>query len=247
MILLKVVSDIHLNRPSNDISNLSISRIDNKSKDIKVLAILGDIGAQYDQFFKYVSTLDYDYVLFVPGNHEYYGSEYQTQLKYLRSLCEKYSITLLSRNMIEIGKVVFLGATLWTDIPASYSRLATKDLKELRTIKYGGIPLTLSKYLSLHRQDRDWISHTINNVKNNHTTVVVLTHHSPSFKLCRYCPDGNVDDNINVYFASNLDSLVQKVDLWCCGHIHQSKQIDNLLSNAYLAPNYNCDQVIKLN
>ena len=52
--------------------------------------------------------------------------------------------------------------------------------------------------------------------------TVVITHHMPSYKLVGNKYSGNP---MNSFYASNLDELVKKADIWCCGHSHCARQI----------------------
>ena len=55
-------------------------------------------------------------VVMVAGNHEYYGETYQPQLAKLQATAaELPGIHYLENQTAEIGDVVFLGCTLWTD------------------------------------------------------------------------------------------------------------------------------------
>ena len=55
------------------------------------------------------------HILYVPGNHEYYGADIDRTRKQLAEECARYGITLLDTDAIVIDDVHFIGATLWTD------------------------------------------------------------------------------------------------------------------------------------
>lgn len=250
MVLLKVISDLHLNRPNNTpisiLNHQNIPPIKDETQQT-VLAILGDIGGHYEELFKYTSTLGYDYTLFVPGNHEYYNTTIQIQHTKLKALCDRHNVTLLDRSTVTVGDTTFIGATLWTNVPLRLRTTAFDHLKEVKLIKYGLSRLTVDQYVKLHERDVKWISQTLTNLKDQGTTkIVVLTHHAPSFKLCRYCSQGDRSNDANIYFASNLDDLARRATLWCCGHIHESTLVNNMLINAYPARNYDPNLVINL-
>ena len=56
---------------------------------------------------------------------------------------------------------------------------------------------------------------------------VVITHHTPSMKSVPAKYEGQL---INAYFSSDLDSLVEKSDMWIHGHTHTS--FDYKIKNA---------------
>jgi predicted phosphodiesterase len=47
--------------------------------------------------------------------------------------------------------------------------------------------------------------------------ILVITHYLPSIKCI---PDKYKNDEDNDQFYSNLEHLVEKVNLWVCGHTH---------------------------
>ena len=96
-----------------------------------VLVLAGDIGS-YQAGSALTSTGDGDFglarfsprhgwptpVLFVPGNHEYDGMDFDLTHARLRQTCERLGITWLEREVVQLGKVRFVGTTLWTDFDA---------------------------------------------------------------------------------------------------------------------------------
>ena len=57
-------------------------------------------------------------VLFVPGNHEYDGMDFDEAHTRLRETCERLDITWLEREVVTLGGVRFVGTTLWSDFDA---------------------------------------------------------------------------------------------------------------------------------
>ena len=53
-------------------------------------------------------------------------------------------------------------------------------------------------------------------------TIIVLSHHLPSFQLIS--PQYK-DNQSNVAYASNLEYLMDKVEHWACGHSHSKNEI----------------------
>ena len=54
-------------------------------------------------------------VLYVPGNHEFYGNSISGTLDELRQRCEGTRIRVLDNDEMVLDGVRFLGSTLWTD------------------------------------------------------------------------------------------------------------------------------------
>jgi len=106
---LLVLSDLHL-----EFAPLEMPR--DLAFDIAILA--GDIGAPGTMAIEWVRAnrvLRDKPVLFVAGNHEYYGTCMETMLARMRALTRGSQVTLLEADVAHFGRVRFLGTTLWTD------------------------------------------------------------------------------------------------------------------------------------
>jgi hypothetical protein len=57
-------------------------------------------------------------VLFVPGNHEYDGLDFDVAHARLRETCERLGMVWLERECVVLGGVRFVGTTLWSDFDA---------------------------------------------------------------------------------------------------------------------------------
>jgi predicted phosphodiesterase len=57
-------------------------------------------------------------VLFVPGNHEYDGMDFDAAHVRLRQTCERLGLLWLERESLVLGGVRFVGTTLWSDFDA---------------------------------------------------------------------------------------------------------------------------------
>lgn len=70
-------------------------------------------------------------VLFVPGNHEYDGLDFDEAHAAMADACERWGITWLAEQSVVLGGVRFVGSTLWTDFdaltPPPFSGLSNLD------------------------------------------------------------------------------------------------------------------------
>ena len=120
---IQLLSDLHLE------SNPDFMPSPAPGADVLVLA--GDIGS-YQAGSALANAGDGDFglarfsplhgwptpVLFVPGNHEYDGLDFDEAHTRLRQTCERLGITWLEREVLQLGGVRFVGTTLWTDFDA---------------------------------------------------------------------------------------------------------------------------------
>ena len=72
-------------------------------------------------------------MLFIPGNHEYDGLDFDVAHARLRETCERLGITWLEREVAVIGGVRFVGTTLWSDFDALAVQAPMRCTRELRS------------------------------------------------------------------------------------------------------------------
>jgi Icc-related predicted phosphoesterase len=188
-----------------------------------VLVLAGDIanGMQAIELFK-----DWPVpVVYLAGNHEFYGLSFDRTRVGLRKAAEGTSVHFLDNDSLDFGGVRFLGGTLWTDylLPSNQTQRQLMDNAERRLNDYRLIHtqeglFTASRALDEHRQSRQWLERELD--KSYDGKTVVITHHGPHALSVhpRYAGDPT-----NAAFVSgNLDELLSKADLWLHGHVHDS-------------------------
>ncbi len=165
-------------------------------------------------------------IVYVMGNHEFYGARYECVLERAREEATKQRIHLLENDQLVIDGVRFLGATLWTDfeleepqLPRSIAyRYANESMVDFSIIRYGDGMMSAQDSREVHLQSRRWLAEKLAEPFDGKT--VVVTHHLPH--------PGSVDRQfhrhpLNPAFASDLSGLVRPpVDLWIHGHTHCS-------------------------
>lgn len=107
---LLVLSDLHLE------FGTSLALPPGLEYDVVILA--GDIkspGTSAVHWAVNEATFGGRPVVYVPGNHEFYGQELGTELECMRNAAVGTNVRVLSRDSAVIGGVRFLGAVLWSD------------------------------------------------------------------------------------------------------------------------------------
>jgi predicted phosphodiesterase len=167
-------------------------------------------------------------IVYVPGNHEYYGSVMQKAQAQMQLEAKRYGIHLLDTAAAEIAGVRFLGTTLWTDFELdgredadigramSLAQRAMSDYQVIRANHAG--PLSPDETCALHHLQVDWLAGAL--AKPHAGQTVVVTHHLPHINSIAEKYRG---DPLNACFASDLSTLVRApVTLWIHGHTHES-------------------------
>ena len=167
-------------------------------------------------------------VVYVPGNHEYYGGQFKDVSDALRYTAERLKIALLDGDEIVIGGVRFLGATLWTDFALHGSEPRQID-RAMADAKYGMNDFRVIRHAeagTFHpQQARDihlaqvrWLDNEL--TKPFDGSTVVITHYLPHPQSISERFRGS---SLNPAFASDLSHLLKPpVGLWIHGHTHDS-------------------------
>ena len=231
---LHVLSDIHLEYNKWP-DAISINDID---ADISILA--GDIGEGL-QGLEWAMTFNRP-VIYVMGNHEFYGQRPIPELwQKARIMIENSNVHLLENQSIVIEGVRFLGTTLWTDFKVlgdayfeENKRMAYEDIRDFRVIYMSWRDGVSSKYesptyrtanflephhtIAMHKDSRGFLARELDKpAENSWERTVVVTHHAPSaLSLEQKIAVSPID----AAYASNLDELVNKSELWIHGHTH---------------------------
>lgn len=185
----------------------------------------GDSAANYRKFFDQVSK-EFDHVLYIMGNHEHYNGLWNETANRLREALEPWSnITLMDDIWLNFGDVRIVGTTLWSDFNKG-DPLTMMNIKAMMNdyhivkIKNNGVYHKLRPIDTLEAHHR-----AIQTIKLGAETwdgkVVVLGHHSPSFKSVHPIYQNN--DLMNGAYHSELSDYIlsqDKIKLWIHGHTH---------------------------
>jgi hypothetical protein len=243
---IQLVSDLHLERYP-DFMPVAAA-------DADVLVLAGDIGSYQagskltdedfglGRFSPLAPGSPWRRVLFVPGNHEYDGLDFDATEVRMQACCERLGITWLQRCSVVLDGVRFLGATLWSDFDAlavmheprpgagpqasevSMTRLLRERDKAFRAADFylrkntslrGGEPMLAAALRDLALIDQDWLRQAL--ARPHAGPTVVVTHFAPSLRSAdpRY---GLTPGTAG--FCNALDDLCAHADLWLHGHLH---------------------------
>jgi Icc-related predicted phosphoesterase len=165
--------------------------------------------------------------VYVAGNHEFYKNSIKEGVEDGRSAAQGYAnIHFLEQDLVTIGGVCFIGATLWTDYRIEgHQQLAMMHARD-RMNDYRAIALQKKPWrrfvpeaaARIHDQSRAFIASALAAVS---LPTVVVTHHLPHRNSI---PPRFTGDLLNAAYASDLEELVAagRPHLWIHGHVHDS-------------------------
>ncbi len=172
-------------------------------------------------------------VVFVPGNHEFDSFDVTAAGQRLRETCKRLGITMLDQDVMHVGRVRFVGATLWSDFDAlaqPVQRPTDQEKNDMLRGKgfraaefylrktgstYQGEPFLGEAIRTLALQTQDWLRDTLHQPHDGPT--VVITHFAPSLRSAD--PRYGVNPG-TAGFCNSLDPLIPYADLWLHGHVH---------------------------
>jgi predicted phosphodiesterase len=220
---LLILSDLH-----HELWKNYAPRIDPSLSRPDVVILAGDIDTGANAVEWAAQTFAGIPVLYVHGNHEAYGKnleDAQEEIAAAAALTE--NVRFLNCGEHRIGDVRFLGATLWTDFRlfGDDDRQAAMRTAEAVMVDYKRIRLASKAYRKLraadtaqfHAMHRAWLTQKLAEPFDGKT--VVITHMAPSM---RSVAEQYAGDPASAAFASRLDELASRADVWVHGHTHDS-------------------------
>jgi predicted phosphodiesterase len=209
---LQILSDLHL-----EFTNMTV-----QESDADVIVLPGDIWKGDGGIYWARATWPDKPIVYVAGNHEFYGKNRFEVLAKLRIAARETGVHFLDNDVVIIDNVRFLGATLWTDFNLNndkYFDIATghNRLSDFRVIHEGNAHFSPMDSIDLHEASIAWLTKKLDEDFDGKT--VVVTHHLPSMLSVA---DKYKGDPLSACFASNLDHLFGKSELWIHGHTHTS-------------------------
>lgn len=223
----RVISDVHNEFYSGGHFDLAV--IDDEKEMCLIMA--GDIGLlakpyTYESFVKEMCSR-HKYVFWVEGNHEWYHGNVDAQS--VKKVIENLNLKNLYTSTLDLEeeKIILIGKTLWTDFDDGDPMVlfdSNMRMNDYHLIRKGS---EYSKFraenaMALHFIQKRKIFEDVADFKKKDYTVIVVTHHHPSFKGVKEEYKG---DSLNGAYCSDLSKLIieHKPDYWICGHIHKAQ------------------------
>lgn len=215
---LLVLSDLHL----------SVGAIDRPRTDADVVVLAGDIGRPAESA---AWALGFDKpVLYVLGNHEFYGGSIEGTARELKRLCADSHVQVLDDDEVVIEGVRFLGSTLWTDFrlvaesdakgaAMAGARHLMRDFSRIRLADATETLFTPEDSVALFESHAGWLDRRLH--AQHVGPTVVITHHAPARQSIHPRYAGSL---LNACFVSDAEYLLNgdRVQLWIHGHTHDS-------------------------
>ncbi len=208
--IIKFWSDLHLEFGSTHMLK-SLIRAD--SADIIIIAGDLHVGKRELECLEQINDMTTVPVVYIPGNHSYYGTSKSIQDTLLKELNDTLNSThILNRDTFEFNGVTFAGATGWWDAEMGDDHLyALNDFSRIYDIKQ------FNNGTSWGIGDREFFESVLKEKDN----VVCISHNAPSWKSISPIYRKS---NINECFANHWDYLIDEYKplVWIHGHMHDN-------------------------
>ena len=205
----------------------------------EILLLAGDIMpicdiAKHQDFLNYISD-HFKITYWLPGNHEYFGSDLANSPSCFETSIRS-NIVLLNHQVKtfedKAGSIELVFSTLWSSIPPNLYEIVSKRMRDFSQIQFKGKGISPEAYNQLHQDSVDFLSKSLQSTQpeaveanlgkiSKTARKLVISHHLPSF--LNY-PKKHQNDPINAGFASNLDDFIAKMapKAWIFGHHHSN-------------------------
>jgi Icc-related predicted phosphoesterase len=220
--------------------------------DADVTVVAGDAAAPGSVALRLVRKLYPDRsraLIYIAGNHDFYShfdkhkpelrTTWEQQRTLMQTVAEELGIIFLDDSSVEIDNVLFIGATLWTDMSvrpgymthAEAVRAAARGMNDYRAIKTGAgrsrDKLTPGATVDAHKTSVRFIERALSN-RQDDMDAVVVTHHAPSRRsLLGWDPEHpERTRDMDWCYSSNCEALMAgdaAPALWLHGHIHAGR------------------------
>ena len=230
---IQILSDLHLEAPKA----YDIFAIVPKAPYLALLGDIGTIVSHKNEYLAFLTTRlkQFRAVLFVPGNHEAYHSNWPDTLDALRTferdvrkdetlgefvLLDRASFRIPDTNGVILGCSLFSQKTKWQSALGSMTSTRTGDWD-------------VGTHNEAHRRDLAWLNAQVAEYENSEEDVkiMIFSHWSPSLDERAIEPrhaGSKVSSAFSTDFAGEVCFRSDKVKVWAFGHTH-----------------YNCDFVVE--
>lgn len=238
---IKLLSDLHIELK---VPLESMNYFHYNGEEVLVLA--GDINVGFVETITTIKAFynaGYPHVVYVAGNHEYYGhnmTDFNIKMRRYSEDSNWFHFLDKEWYVKKNTKSIFIGATLWTD----FANNPISEMKAARGISdFRRIPnFSTGRCAEMHRQDITYIKAAVKTLHELFPDykMYVVTHFLPA-KVC-IAPEYKDDcTGLNDYFANSLDDYlfdgVPEGTTWLFGHTHSPCDIQHgntrLIANPY--------------
>ena len=232
---IQYISDLHLDNPDN-LRFFQTNRIVPQA-DILVLAgdviPLKDLGL-VEGFLDNLSE-DFDRVYWVPGNHEYYGLDYNIyRSNFFQSIRD--NVFIVNNKSILVNDVELIFSTLWSEISLEDRWHSQIYINDFKFVKFNTEAIDYKDYNFFNSECREYIKNRI--CDHSIDKKVVITHHCPVLLPSELL---SIDSALLGAYCNDLAGLISdyRPNFWIYGHTHSNVGAIQIGATSYVTNQFN--------
>ncbi len=231
---VQILSDLHLEAGNG----YNFSEVVPRAPYLALLGDIGNVVVHRVECFGFLTRqlAKFRAILFVPGNHEAYQSNWPDTLTILRAFEEHARADPSLGEFILLDRVAFrppgtniaiLGCSLFSCVPPESQMAVGQGLNDFFQTSGWGV----DAHNEAHKRDLAWLNQQVADLELFDVKIMILSHWSPS-KDVRAIEPRHYGSPVTSAFSTDLSRepcfRSDKVKLWAFGHTH-----------------YNCDFVVQ--
>ncbi|WP_333663819.1 metallophosphoesterase [Chishuiella changwenlii] len=211
------------------------------------LVLAGDIIPlnQIDQinfFLNHISQV-FTKVFWIPGNHEFYDTDYQSYQSCNIPIRE--NVFLINNQSVLLEDCELICSTLWSNLDLNKRWFLQYHINDFKYIKYQEDYIDALTYNAFHIDALSFLENKLQNA--NPSNSIVVTHHCP---VMLPIPE---QENFSSVYGSSLEELIIKYQplYWIYGHTHTANEMINMRKTSLLTNQLDkaleikyCDKII---
>jgi predicted phosphodiesterase len=225
---IQILSDLHLEAPKA----YDVFEIEPKAPHLALLGDIGNVAAHRLDFQSFLTRQlrQFRTVIFVPGNHEAYHSNWPETLDMLHAFQRDSNarkdtslgeFILLDRGVWRLpdSNTVILGCSLFSYVPPESHMAVSMGLNDFfQTDKWD-----VDAHNEMHKRDLDWLNAQVAQLEGSAAEIAIFSHWSPTLDA-RAIDPRHVGSRITSAFSTDLSKekcfKSGRVKIWAFGHTH---------------------------
>lgn len=226
MMAIQILSDLHLEAPKA----YDVFDIEPKAPYLALLGDIGNVAAHKPDYLRFLTRQlqQFRTMIFVPGNHEAYHSNWSESLDILRVFQEDVykdpslgEFILLDRGVFRLpdSNTVILGCSLFSHIPPESHMAVSMGLNDFFQTDQWDV----DAHNEAHNRDLSWLNAQVADLEGRDVKIIIFSHWSPTLDA-RAVDPRHGGSQITSAFSTDLSRekcfTSDNVKLWAFGHTH---------------------------
>lgn len=217
---LKLLSDLHINVNGEK----QFSYLWEKDHFPHDLFICGDLGSEVKQNVDFITRCSskWNRIIYLPGNHEYYGGDIPHIDNEYRQAFRDTNIHYCNESWWSFPEYDLYAGTLWSNPNPVQELVILDEINDFRYIKLKGQIINCNDFRDRNANFLRNYAITKAIYRNTKVPLIVASHFLPNVRSIH---PAFANDPTNSYYCNALeDDFFKDITHWMHGHTHKSMQ-----------------------